>query len=52
MPFTREIAEEIASYVSNSDLVTVHGLKVMGTLRVWFNCLGEVAAECGFKSLR
>lgn len=49
MPFTREVAEEITSCVSNSDLVTVHGLRVMGTLGVGFNCSGEVAAERGFK---
>lgn len=52
MPFTREMAEEIASYVSKSDLVTVHGLGVMWTLGAGFKCLGEVAAKCGFKFLR
>lgn len=30
MHFTREMAEEVASCGSNSDLVTVHGLRVMG----------------------
>lgn len=51
MPFTREMAEEIASSISNSDPVTEHGLKVMGTLGVGFNYLGGVTAECGFESL-
>lgn len=50
--FTREMAEEIASCGSNCDPVTVHGFRVMGTLGVGFNCLGEVAAECEFKFLR
>lgn len=41
MHFTKEMAEEVASCGSNSDLVTVHGFRVMGPWEVGLTALEE-----------